>query len=126
MPSGTNPATFVSLRVRRVVELRTLLAKMAFHDLQAQFAGSVMGVVWSFVHPLVMALVLWFVFGGASAGPGKTWLLPLLLVAVLLAAGIIVPCFLIDPIEKLSSDAINKVGNSLDSSTMSEIMYMLY
>lgn len=72
-----------------------------------------------------VTLILWFVFGGASAGPGKTWLLPLLLVAVLLAAGIIVPCFLIEPIENISSDAVNKVGNNLDSSTLTNIIYML-
>ena len=70
MPNGTNPVSFLCLRVRRVLELRTLLAKMAFHDLRTQFAGSVMGVVWSVVHPLVMALVLWFVFSyGIRSAP---------------------------------------------------------
>ena len=70
MSDGVSPLSFLFLRVRRVLELRTLLAKMALHDLRTQFAGSTMGVVWSFVHPLVMALVLWFVFTfGIRAAP---------------------------------------------------------
>lgn len=35
---------------------------MTLRDLQTQYAGSVLGLLWSFVHPLVMALVLWYVF----------------------------------------------------------------
>ncbi len=70
MPNDATPLSFVYHRVRRVLELRTLLVKMAFHDLRTQFAGSAMGAVWSFVHPLVMALVLWFVFTyGLRAAP---------------------------------------------------------
>lgn len=49
-------------RVRRVCELRHGLAQMTLRDLRSQYAGSALGLVWSFVHPLVMALVLWYVF----------------------------------------------------------------
>lgn len=63
-------ARFLVLRIGRLLELRALIAHLVAHDLQTQFAGSVIGAVWSVIHPLVMALVLWFVFAfGVRSAP---------------------------------------------------------
>lgn len=62
--------SFLGDRIRRVCELRHVLAQMTVRDLQTQYAGSALGLLWSYVHPLVMALVLWYVFAhGFRAQP---------------------------------------------------------
>lgn len=39
-----------------------LIRALAKNDMKAKFAGSVLGVVWAFVQPVVTVLVYWFVF----------------------------------------------------------------
>lgn len=60
--TATSAPQFLLARIRRLVELRTLLTRLVLHDLQAQFAGSLFGSIWAIIHPFVMALVLWYVF----------------------------------------------------------------
>ncbi|MBQ2532304.1 MAG: ABC transporter permease, partial [Lachnospiraceae bacterium] len=39
-----------------------LVRALAKNDMKSKFAGSVLGVVWAFVQPVVTVLVYWFVF----------------------------------------------------------------
>lgn len=49
---------------------RHLIWEMAKRDLIQRYAGSWLGLVWSFVHPLAMICIFWFVFGfGLKARP---------------------------------------------------------
>jgi len=41
---------------------RYLLFELTRKDLQNRYLGSYLGILWAFVHPVVMILVLWFVF----------------------------------------------------------------
>jgi len=49
---------------------RRLTLDMARRELASQYAGSFLGVVWTFIHPLVLITVFWFVFSvGFKAKP---------------------------------------------------------
>jgi len=49
---------------------RQLILSLARRDLVAQYAGSFLGLVWTFIHPLVLIFVFWFVFSvGFKAKP---------------------------------------------------------
>lgn len=52
--------------LREIVELyryRHLVANLVVRDLKVRYKGSVLGIVWSLVNPLLMMLVFWLVFG---------------------------------------------------------------
>ena len=48
--------------VVRVYRYRSLVVAMALRDVQTRYAGTLAGLVWTVVHPLLMILVYWFVF----------------------------------------------------------------
>lgn len=41
---------------------RALVSRLSKNDLKSRFAGSYLGVIWSFIQPVVTVLVYWFVF----------------------------------------------------------------
>jgi ABC-type polysaccharide/polyol phosphate export permease len=41
---------------------RVMIGGLVRRDLHARYAGSTLGVAWTFVHPLLLLLVYWFVF----------------------------------------------------------------
>lgn len=45
-----------------IVNNRALVARLSKNDLKSRFAGSYLGVIWSFIQPIVTVLVYWFVF----------------------------------------------------------------
>ena len=45
-----------------IVSNRALVARLSKNDLKSRFAGSYLGVIWSFIQPIVTVLVYWFVF----------------------------------------------------------------
>ena len=45
-----------------IVANRALIARLSKNDLKSRFAGSYLGVIWSFIQPIVTVLVYWFVF----------------------------------------------------------------
>lgn len=45
-----------------VVTRRQLIISMARRELRNQYVGSFLGVFWTFIHPVVMIAVFWFVF----------------------------------------------------------------
>lgn len=38
------------------------MSRLSKNDLKSRFAGSYLGVIWSFIQPVVTVLVYWFVF----------------------------------------------------------------
>jgi ABC-type polysaccharide/polyol phosphate export permease len=46
----------------RLYRHRSLVAAMALRDVQTRYAGTLAGLVWSLVHPLLIVLIYWFVF----------------------------------------------------------------
>lgn len=48
--------------IRDVVHSRALIGRLAKNDLRSRFAGSYLGIIWSFIQPIVTVLVYWFVF----------------------------------------------------------------
>jgi ABC-type polysaccharide/polyol phosphate export permease len=50
-----------------LIRYRGLISSLVARDLKARYRGSVLGFFWSFVNPLLLLLVYWFVF---------TWVLP--------------------------------------------------
>lgn len=41
---------------------RKLLTKLAVNDFKVRYAGSYLGAIWAFIHPVITILVYWFVF----------------------------------------------------------------
>ncbi len=45
-----------------LLEQRQLIVSMAIREVQSKYVGSLLGFVWTFLRPLVMITVFWFVF----------------------------------------------------------------
>jgi ABC-type polysaccharide/polyol phosphate export permease len=41
---------------------RALMLSMARREVTSKYIGSIFGIVWSIIQPLVMILVFWFIF----------------------------------------------------------------
>lgn len=48
--------------IKQLIKEFPLIRKLVKNDLKARYSGSVFGVVWAFVQPLVTILVFWYVF----------------------------------------------------------------
>ena len=48
--------------LKYIVESKVLLVKLVRNDFKKQYFGSYLGITWAFVQPLIMVVVLWFVF----------------------------------------------------------------
>ncbi len=74
-PSGTrtgaslddSPLALVAA-VRRIIDNRKLIGRLAARDIQAKYRGSVFGLVWAVFTPLLMLLIFTFVFGVVFKG----------------------------------------------------------
>lgn len=47
--------------LKAFLENKELILKLAKRDLQERYLGSYLGIIWAFVHPVAMLLVLWIV-----------------------------------------------------------------
>ena len=45
-----------------IFEKRDVIYGFTKQDFKTRFAGSVLGLLWAFIQPLAMMLILWFVF----------------------------------------------------------------
>lgn len=55
---------------RLLATQRQLIVTMAKREVKGQYAASVLGAAWTFIHPLVLIFVFWFVFSvGFKAKP---------------------------------------------------------
>lgn len=48
--------------LKRLYSYRAVIATMALHDIKSRYIGTIGGVFWSLVNPLLTILVYWFVF----------------------------------------------------------------
>ena len=48
--------------IQMVFGQRYLILAMAKREIAAQYVGSLLGFIWTFIHPLVLIFVFWFVF----------------------------------------------------------------
>lgn len=48
--------------IKTVVSHRQLIVTMARRELKARYVGSLLGLAWNLIHPIVMISVFWFVF----------------------------------------------------------------
>jgi len=48
--------------IKDIYHNRKLLLNLVDNDLKGRYSGSMFGVIWVFVQPLVTILVFWFVF----------------------------------------------------------------
>lgn len=56
--------------LRLIVSQRRLILTMAKREVATQYVGSLLGFVWTFIQPMVMIMVFWFVFSvGFKAKP---------------------------------------------------------
>jgi len=62
--ASESPGFFAEFARRR----RIVLA-LTWQDLRNRYVGATFGLLWSFIQPLVMALILWFVFAVALRSP---------------------------------------------------------
>jgi ABC-type polysaccharide/polyol phosphate export permease len=54
--------------LRQLIRYRALIHSLVARDLKARYRGSVLGVVWSFVNPLLLLLIYTFVFSVVLRG----------------------------------------------------------
>lgn len=56
--------------IRSILKQKHLIVSLAKRDILSQYAGSLLGFVWAFIHPVVMIFVFWVVFSvGFRAKP---------------------------------------------------------
>ncbi|MBW1817870.1 MAG: ABC transporter permease, partial [Deltaproteobacteria bacterium] len=48
--------------IRLIYTQRQLIVSMAMREVATEHVGSLLGFVWTFIHPLVLILVFWLVF----------------------------------------------------------------
>lgn len=48
--------------IRLIFEQKEIIVSMAKREVATQYAGSVLGFIWTFIHPLIMIFVFWMVF----------------------------------------------------------------
>jgi lipopolysaccharide transport system permease protein/teichoic acid transport system permease protein len=48
--------------LKQFIANKQLIISLAKREVATQYIGSMLGIVWAFVHPLVMILVFWFIF----------------------------------------------------------------
>lgn len=52
-----------------LVQWRRIVLALTWQDLRNRYVGATFGLVWSFIQPLIMALIMWFVFTAVGAKP---------------------------------------------------------
>lgn len=56
-----------------IIEKRNLIFQLTKRDFKNRYAGSVLGIFWAFIQPIMMMMILWFVFTfGLKAGSPRS------------------------------------------------------
>ncbi len=60
--------------LRDIARHRAMIGALALRDLQAKYAGTLGGTLWTFTHPLAIVVIFYFVFavGFKAQGPSST------------------------------------------------------
>ena len=53
--------SFISF-IRLILSQKHLIGIMVKREVATQYVGSFLGLMWTFIHPMVMIFVFWFVF----------------------------------------------------------------
>ncbi|MBI2438578.1 MAG: ABC transporter permease [Lentisphaerae bacterium] len=61
MPNDLNSRSVWTVLAQR----RRIILALAWQDLRNRYVGATLGLLWSFIQPLIMALIMWFVFAVA-------------------------------------------------------------
>ncbi len=67
--------------INEIISKRLVIYQLARQDFRNRYLGSTLGFVWTFIQPLVMVLILWFVFsvafktGSVNGVPFSSYLL---------------------------------------------------
>ncbi len=48
--------------IKGIIESRRLIFDLAKNDFKVKYAGSYLGIIWSFIQPIITILIYWFVF----------------------------------------------------------------
>jgi lipopolysaccharide transport system permease protein/teichoic acid transport system permease protein len=57
--------------LKEIYEKKALIYELSKRDFKQRYVGSFLGLFWAFIEPLVMMLIMWFVFSiGFKAKPG--------------------------------------------------------
>ena len=48
--------------LKKITEKGPMIFGLTKQDFKSRFAGSILGLLWAFIQPLAMMLILWFVF----------------------------------------------------------------
>lgn len=82
---------------RNIYRYKQMLGQMVINELKGRFAGSIGGLLWNFVHPVLMLLVYLFVFvyvfklrvgGGGAAGASAIYIMAGLFPWVIISEGL--------------------------------------
>ena len=47
---------------RKIIHHRYMIRVMAIREIRSRYVGSIIGLFWSVIHPLMMVIIYWFVF----------------------------------------------------------------
>ena len=60
--------------VKKMYQNRFMIRKMVRRDIKRRYAGSILGILWSVVHPLTQIAIYYFVFSVVlDVGPGPEY-----------------------------------------------------
>lgn len=109
-PHQREPVSITSL-VSSLIQNRRLVISMANREVIARYKGSILGLLWSFVHPLLMLSVYTFIFSvvfkvkwGVEIGDGKSDF------ALILFAGLIMHTLLSDVLNTAHGLILNNIN----------------
>lgn len=109
-PHQREPVSLINL-VSSLIQNRRLVISMANREVIARYKGSILGLLWSFVHPLLMLAVYTFIFSvvfkvkwGVEIGDGKSDF------ALILFAGLIMHTLLSDVLNTAHGLILNNIN----------------
>lgn len=99
------PMTFPSpfSLIRSLVRNRNLIYQLSHRQIAGRYKGSLLGVVWSFINPLLMLLIYTFVFGFVFKSRWRQGSDNYLEFAVVMYAGIVVHAFIAECLTRAPS-----------------------
>ncbi len=59
---GDKDGMFIFNFLRKVYRYKAMIWAMSIREVQSRYIGTVGGMLWSIINPLMMILVYWFVF----------------------------------------------------------------
>ncbi len=48
--------------IKRIIHNRYMIRVMAMREIKSRYVGSIIGIFWSVIHPIMMVFIYWFVF----------------------------------------------------------------